>query len=133
MATINGQLVAHTGIIQFPMRKGWKRVHRLVVLPDFQGIGIGTRFINEVTKHYTESGWNMNLTTTTPALVHALARDKNWALVRKGRSGKFKENAYKQKKNLGNADSANRITYSFNWKKAAKSFNVPLLKQLINN
>ena len=67
------------------MRKGWKRVHRLVVLPDFQGIGIGTRFINEVTKHYIENGFNMNLTTTTPALVYALARDNNWALFRKDR------------------------------------------------
>ena len=121
IATVNGQLAAHTGIIQFPMRKGWKRVHRLVVLPDFQGIGIGVKFINEVTKHYIENGFNMNLTTTTPALVHALARDKNWALVRKGRSGKFKENAYKHLGgHLRNRDSSNRITYSFNFKTEIK-------------
>lgn len=112
--------MAHTGIIQFPMRKGWKRVHRLVVLPDFQGIGIGTRFINEVTKHYTENDWNMNLTTTTPALVHALARDKNWALVRSSRMkaglGKFRENHGSGGK-WTRQSSANRITYSFNWNK----------------
>nr|DAR26956.1 MAG TPA: NAT, N-acetyltransferase, of N-acetylglutamate synthase [Caudoviricetes sp.] len=29
------------------MRKGWKRVHRLVVLPDYQGVGIGTSFIQK--------------------------------------------------------------------------------------
>lgn len=103
------------------MRKGWKRVHRLVVLPDYQGIGIGTKFINEVTKHYIESGFNMNLTTTTPALVHALARDKNWALVRKGRvKNTLQKNFVKyyskdKGKEVGNSD--NRITYSFNWKK----------------
>ena len=28
----------------------------------------------------------MNLTTTTPALIHALARDKKWALIRVGRT-----------------------------------------------
>lgn len=110
------------------MRKGWKRVHRLVVLPDFQGIGIGTRFINEVTKFYIENGFNMNLTTTTPALVHALARDKNWALVRKSRMGnQFKGWAKygtgdkkaneKLSKGFSNSTSANRITYSFNFKK----------------
>ena len=110
------------------MRKGWKRVHRLVVLPDFQGIGIGTRFINEVTKHYIENGFNMNLTTTTPALVHALARDKNWALVRKGRSSgsynsflKYGKGDKEKNRKLAASVTANesnkRITYSFNWKK----------------
>lgn len=113
--------MAHTGIIQFPMRKGWKRVHRLVVLPDFQGIGIGTRFINEVTKHYIEKGLNMNLTTTTPALVHALARDENWALVRRGRAKNTMANFSKKyglhTKHLADTRSDNRITYSFNFKK----------------
>lgn len=109
------------------MRKGWKRVHRLVVLPDYQGIGIGTKFINEVTKHYADEGWNINLTTTTPALVHALARDKNWALVRKGRVKTTWANFKKYNTNVGNGAkgmeslaenaSVNRITYSFNWKK----------------
>lgn len=101
------------------MRKGWKRVHRLVVLPDYQGIGIGTRFINEVTKHYIESGFNMNLTTTTPALVHALSRDKNWALHRFGRSTGSYRSFLKyglHTKHLADAKSNNRITYSFNWK-----------------
>ena len=115
--------MAHTGIIQFPMRKGWKRVHRLVVLPDFQGIGIGTRFINEVTKHYIENGFNMNLTTTTPALVHALAKDNNWDLVRKGRTSGSLENFNKYGKGANisassiKSKSNNRITYSFNWNK----------------
>ena len=106
------------------MRKGWKRVHRLVVLPDYQGIGIGTKFINEVTKHYIENGFNMNLTTTTPALVHALARDNNWALVRANRIGgsaKAWKRYYGEKSTGsdlgGETSSSNRITYSFNWKK----------------
>lgn len=110
------------------MRKGWKRVHRLVVLPDYQGIGIGTKFINEVTKHYIENGFNMNLTTTTPALVNALARDKNWALVRKGRNKSSMSDFVKygsgdNEKNKKIAESMvknqsnNRITYSFNWKR----------------
>lgn len=117
-------MVAHAGMIQFPMRKGWKRVHRLVVLPDYQGIGIGVRFMNEITRHYASTGWNVNLTTTTPALVHALAKDCHWALVRHGRVkntlqkniGKYysHKRAESKGKSLGSSD--NRITYSFNWK-----------------
>lgn len=118
VGVINGQTVAHVGMIQFPMRKGWKRVHRLVVLPDYQGIGIGVRFMNEIARHYAYAGWNVNLTTTTPALVHALAKDINWSLVRHGRVkntlqknlGKYYSHKRADGKPLGSSD--NRITYS---------------------
>jgi GNAT superfamily N-acetyltransferase len=109
------------------MRKGWKRVHRLVVLPDYQGIGIGVKFINEVSRYYIEKGFNMNLTTTTPALVHALARAKEWLLFRKDRCkttwANFKKyntevgKGLKSMEALAKSNSTNRITYSFNFKK----------------
>lgn len=103
------------------MRKGWKRIHRLVVLPDYQGIGIGTKFINEVAKEYIRNNMNVNLTTTTPALVHALAKDRHWALIRKGRT-KGRYNDFLKKHPSGSeertyAESSNRVTYSFNFKK----------------
>jgi len=102
------------------MRKGWKRVHRLVVLPDYQGIGIGVKFINEVSKYYIEKGFNMNLTTTTPALVHALARAKEWVLIRKDRCKNTLAKSmakYGVKVGTDKTSSENRITYSFNFKK----------------
>jgi len=108
------------------MRKGWKRVHRMVVLPDYQGIGIGIKFINEVSKHYIENGFNMNLTTTTPALVGGLSRNDKWSLVRSGRNkstyadfDKYSKNEKGSKiaKSMVKTTSNNRITYSFNFKK----------------
>lgn len=120
VGVLNGELVAHTGVIQFPMRKGWKRVHRLVVLPDYQGIGIGTAFIKAIAEIYTSKGYTMNLTTTTPSLVHALRRDKAWILKRYGRekSGYKSYNTYKGANvgHLSNSQSSKRITYSFNYK-----------------
>lgn len=93
----------------------------MVVLPDYQGIGIGVRFTNEVTKEYIKGGWDMNLTTTTPALVHALARSKEWALVRKSRSktgwDSYHNSKNQQSKHLRQSSSDNRITYSFNWQR----------------
>ena len=112
----NGQIVCHTGVIQFPMRKGWKRVHRFVVLPDYQGVGIGTHFIKEIAKIYTNKGMEFNLTTTTPALIYALAKDKDWILKRKGRNqGDYSAfssygGAYTH---LANKRSNNRITFSY--------------------
>ena len=113
--------MCHTGVIQFPMKKGWKRVHRLVVLPDYQGIGIGTTFIKTIAKMYEDKGWVFNLTTTTPALVNALLKDKSWILIRYGRNmssydafSKKYGKAFKHK-DLANSASNNRITYSFNY------------------
>jgi GNAT superfamily N-acetyltransferase len=116
---IDEKPVCHTGLIPFPLRKGWVRVHRLVVLPDYQGIGIGTKFIEEVARKIEKEGLRLNLTTTTPALVHKLCRSKKWALARYGRvAGTM--NKMLEMKHLQQSTSARRITYSFNYKKQKK-------------
>ena len=120
VGVLNGELVAHTGVIQFPMRKGWKRVHRLVVLPDYQGIGIGTAFINAIAELYRENGYTFNLTTTTPSLVHALRRSVCWRLLRYGRAkgtmGSYGNKYGIDNSHFKNSESNRRITYSFNYK-----------------
>lgn len=112
--------MCHTGIIHFPLQKGKKRVHRLVVLPDYQGIGIGTKFIKEVAKMISERGYELNLTTTTPALVGALRKDRDWVLARYGRQkeslSRMEKNLNLANKQLKNAESTKRITYSFWYK-----------------
>lgn len=122
----DGEIVAHTGVIQFPMRKGWKRIHRLVVLPDYQGVGIGVRFINAVSSAVAADGFNVNLTTTTPALVDALKRSQDWALVRKGvvKLGDLHKRSHPRTKgrteslaHLKRGASVKRPTFSFNWKR----------------
>ena len=108
------------------MHKGKKRVHRLVVLPDYQGIGIGTAFIKEIAKIITKEGYELNLTTTTPALVGALKRDKEWVLARFGREkdgmkgfNRYEKSSGIKSKHLQNAASTRRITYSFWYKGGA--------------
>ena len=95
----------------------------MVVLPDYQGIGIGIAFENYTSKHYADLGWNINITTTTPALVHALCRDENWNLVRASREGNNSKGWLTYKKTSGErlhtSAAKNRITYSFNWKRDA--------------
>lgn len=103
------------GFIQFPMRKGWKRVHRLVVLPDYQGVGIGTNFQNKVSEKYKSENWNVNCTTTTPALVGALKASGKWKLVRFGRIKGKRTGAGTG--HLVNSASNKRITYSFVYNK----------------
>lgn len=112
-----GRLVAHTGIIHLPMHKGKKRVHRFVVLPDYQGIGIGTAFITAIGKIIEQEGFELNLTTTTPSLVPALTKSPYWILARYGRVKSSMANFQKkyglESKRLTNSESKSRITYSF--------------------
>lgn len=120
VGVVNGEIVAHTGIIYMPLKKGKKRVHRLVVLPDYQGVGIGTAFINAVAEIVNNEGFELNLTTTTPALVGALRKSPRWTLARYGRAKgdftDFQKRYGKESKNFNNAISNNRVTYSFWYK-----------------
>ena len=106
------------------MRKGKKRIHRLVVLPDYQGVGIGTAFIRKVADMIDDEGFEVNLTTTTPALVGALKRDPHWVLARYGRSsGNYSdlENRYGlASRHLDKSTSNRRVTFSFWYRKTLK-------------
>ena len=102
--------VCHTGIMQFPLQAGWKRVHRLVVLPDYQGVGIGKAFISAIADMYKTAGKRVYLITSTPAIVPGLVRDPRWILTRQGRSRMWDVKV--------SASSLNRITFSFVYKGA---------------
>lgn len=101
------------------MMKGTKRVHRLVTLPSFQGIGIGLKFINFIADLYDKDGFKFNLITTTPAIRYALEKSEKWNLKRSGYVPKA-GNADKLEENFGlghlnRTFSCNRITYSFDY------------------
>ena len=85
VAEINGQSVAWCSILHFPhpLIKNMKRVHRLVVKPDYQGIGLGKKFLTEVADKYKKQGYRISLVTSTPSFVHGLQHDKCWAMTRK--------------------------------------------------
>lgn len=118
---LNGEtLCCHTGVIQAAMKKNTKRVHRLVVLPAFQGVGIGTNFIDFVANLYGMGGVKFNLITTTPAIRYSLIDNPNWTLKRSGYVQKpgDVEHLKSSNYNLGHLTrsfSCNRITYSFDW------------------
>jgi hypothetical protein len=43
-----------------------------VVLPDWQGIGIGIRLLEEIGKIYVKKDFRFTITTSTPAIIHSL-------------------------------------------------------------
>lgn len=111
---INDKLVCHTGVIQAPLRKGFKQTHRLVVLPDYQGTGIGTNFITFIGDLYSKEGQTLKIITTTPAIRYALDKSKYWELHRSGHVVANGNKTYMA--HLSNQQSSNRITYSYFYK-----------------
>ena len=63
-------------------RRSYRRVSRVVVSPDYQGIGIGGRFLNAVAAIDAErNDSKMSITTSHPAMIGHLKRDANWQCV----------------------------------------------------
>ena len=108
---MDGKLVCHTGVIQAPLRKGFKQVHRLVVLPDYQGIGIGTKFITFIADEYKKQDLTMKLITTTPAIRFSLDKSPKWTLTRSGYVQPSGNTKYM--KHWVNSESSKRITYTY--------------------
>lgn len=113
---IEGEIVCHIGFIPMPMRKDAKRVHRFVVLPDYQGIGVGMSFQKAVCDIIRREGYDGTLwnTTTTPALYKAQIKSPHWKLVRYGHATLSKSGVSKElRQRMVQNSSRQRITYSF--------------------
>lgn len=111
IAEIEGVKAAWCSVIHFPHPKvkNMKRIHRIVVKPDFQGIGLGNRFMTEIARKYRAMGARVSLVTSSPAFIQGLRRSSLWRMTRKpgrcsetGRAGLLK-----------GSTSRDRLTASF--------------------
>lgn len=77
-------IVAFMGVLHQPhgVNKRIKRVCRLVVLPDYQGIGIATKFLEIIAKYYTKKGYDFSIVTSAKNLIYALKKNNKWTLIR---------------------------------------------------
>ena len=94
-----------------PKLKNARRTHRLVVKPDYQGIGIGSILHNYIAEYYALQHYSYILTTSSPQLIKSLQKSRKWIATRIGRVAGSHTGL--NKGNGGNS-SRNRITTS--WK-----------------
>ena len=80
IATVNDEIAGFISVLHLPhpIVKNIKKVHRLVILPDYQGAGIGLKLLNEVGNIYKQEKWRYTIVTSAPSLMFALKKDKNW-------------------------------------------------------
>jgi GNAT superfamily N-acetyltransferase len=71
------------------MRAKYYRVSRLVVLPDYQGIGLGKRLLNFVAQLYSsQTKMPFYIVTSNPQIIRGDM--KNWKVARFGHASKGK-------------------------------------------
>lgn len=78
--TQNDKPIAFLAILPFPGVGDPKtrRISRIVVLPDYQGLGLGKKIVNYISSLYWKEGHQMYIRTMNPALGIALDNDTNW-------------------------------------------------------
>lgn len=113
IATINDQVAGFLSVLHFPhpKTKNIKKVHRLVILPDYQGAGFGLLFLNHIGELYKKQKDRFTIVTSAPSLIHALKKSMKWALTSMGR-----KTSHGGMRKVGNMGSQNRITASFEMK-----------------
>lgn len=70
----------------FATRDRW-RITRLVTLPDYQGLGIGTKLAEAIGDEYLAAGKRFGITAAHPALLNHCRRSPRWKLTRVVRCG----------------------------------------------
>ena len=102
-------IVGFLGVIHFPHPNNpkIKRVTRLVILPDYQGIGLGRQFLNIVSDYYVKQGFDFSIQTSAKNLIQALMHDQKWLCARYGHA------AYQTNNLFARTSSSNRKTGTF--------------------
>lgn len=111
IATVNNEIAGFISVLHFPhpKAKNIKKVHRLVILPDYQGAGFGVKFLEEIGNIYKKQKYRFNIVTSAPSLINALKKSKKWITTRYGRTTSQSKGT-----TLGNMQTSNnRITASF--------------------
>lgn len=119
--------VVFLAVLPFPhakIKNAW-RAHRLVTLPDYQGVGVGNAFCDYLAGVYRAAGRRFYVTTAHPARVGTLARNPLWRMGRRPSMTSAKDG----NKSMGKSHASTRFTASFEYVGPAQDSS-PLLAEL---
>lgn len=105
----NWSVAGFCATTQNPGHVGYRRIHRLVVLPDWQGLGVGLRLLDVVSAVEAVRA-KVSITTSHPALIASLGRSDRWVLTDQSKGWHKQTN----EKVVGGG-SFGRVVASFRW------------------
>lgn len=85
IGTVNGELVCHLAVCPFFTAKAY-RATRLVVMPEWQGAGVGTKFLEYLCEYHKQGKGRCGKVlptlfhTSHPQLIGYLQKSKKWVL-----------------------------------------------------
>ena len=83
--------IAFIAVVHIHMKARYYRVSRLVVLPDYQVIGVGKRLLNFIAELYTsQTKVPFYILTSNPQIIRG--NMENWKITRFGHASKGQEN-----------------------------------------
>lgn len=109
LAEINNTPVAWCSVLPLMGYKGKRRIHRLVVRGDYQGLGVGRVLLNYVGEYFHKRNIQITIVTSLKYFCKSLSKDKNWKLIRSGYA--CKETIAR----LAKTRSAGRLTCTFKY------------------
>ena len=105
--------IAFIAVVHIRMRARYYRVTRLVVLPDYQGIGLGKRLLDFIAELYiSQTKIPFYILTSNPQIIRG--NMENWKITRFGHASKGRENTRINNEIRGSL-SRNRITVSLQY------------------
>jgi len=78
---VNGEMASFLAVMPQPgIVNGLWRIHRTVVLPDFQGLGLSNRMAEWCGERLDKEGKIMSIVTTHPGLIKSYIKSDRWRL-----------------------------------------------------
>jgi GNAT superfamily N-acetyltransferase len=112
-ATYQEKPVAFIAVVHIHMKTRYCRVSRLVVLPDYQGIGMGKHLLNFIADLYTsQTKAPFYILTSNPQIIRGTLG--NWKITRFGHASKGRNDS-RINNGLRSSLSRNRITVSMQY------------------
>ena len=115
---LNEKPVAFIAILPFPhgnIKNGY-RISRIVILPDFQGLGLGSKLCDYISSLYFKENRTMYIKTSNPALWKYFKNSENWLLCSEfNKEDLNSDKLEKMKKANDTGGFRNAITKSYKW------------------
>ena len=110
VATVNGKLAGFSAY-SHSFGHARKRLNRQVILPDYQGLGLGMVMANYLGDMLLKEGHPLSVISSHPALIHAWAKSHTWVMTSYGHKIGMTSYGNEQVKEM--AKSALRVTGTF--------------------
>lgn len=101
------------GMFPHPVSPMYK-ISRVVVLPDYQGIGLAKKLLKIVGNYYLNKKYPLSITTSVKNFARSLAKSDDWITIHAGMVRRVSKSS--TCKRLEESNSVNRNTYSFVYK-----------------